>query len=251
MANYSFIERINTIFGMVFSSAFFISLFVILILAALVFILNNKLKNKIAKYLILLTYIFIVILVAVKYWGYISDLNNDFMNKIFSLMYFPNIISYICMLIISILIIARTFVKKDYDKILKIGNIICFSCMQFLFVLILELVKSSNIDIYSISSVYANETLLILLQASSSVFFIWMGVLIFYYIVERLAGKVENKNDISVRTTAKPEKIKVKPGKYDEVKEFSDEDFQAAYIGFKSKKNEIKYNEIFDNDKKE
>ena len=249
MSDYSFIERIKTIFDMVSSSSFFIALFIILVLAALVLILNNKLKNKIAKYLILISYALIIILVIYKYSKYISNLNDSFVNKIFSLMYFPNIISYICMLIISILVIIRTFVKKDYDKVLKIGNILCFSGIEFLFVLVLEIVKDGNIDIYSISSVYANEKLLILLQASSGVFFVWMGILLFYYIVEKLAVKAENKNDISVRTTAKPVKINYKNIKDDIINNFSDEDFKTAYSGFKAKQTQIKYNEIFNNNK--
>lgn len=250
MTDFTVGERIKAIFNMVSSSTFFIAIFIVLILAAIVFMASNKIKNKIPKYLIMAAYALVVILVLVKYGTYIGKLNDDFMNKIFSIMYFPNIISYICMLLISILIMIRTFVKPNYDKTLKIGNIFCFSGMEFLFVLILEYVKKSDVDIYSISSVYANEQLLILLQASASVFFIWIGILIFYYVVEKLANKVEGQNDISVRTTAKPFKMNYKKIKNEEIKDFNDDDFNIAYNNFQNNQNKAKYSEIFGSEDK-
>lgn len=117
--------------------------------------------------------------------------------------------------------------------------------MQFLFVVILEVVKTSNVDIYAVSSVYSNENLVILLQASSGVFFVWMGVLLFYVIVEKVAVNVEDKNDISVRTKAKQVNIKYKKGKDDVISSFSDEDFSKAYNGFQNKTSKAKYSEIF------
>ena len=84
MTEYSFWERISTIFDMVISSTFFISLLVIIILTIVILIVNSKVKSKIPKYLSALAYVVIMVYVIIKYGSYVLSINDSFIEKVFN-----------------------------------------------------------------------------------------------------------------------------------------------------------------------
>ncbi len=248
MTEYSFWERISTIFDMVISSTFFISLLVIIILTIVILIVNSKVKSKIPKYLSALAYVVIMVYVIIKYGSYVLSINDSFIEKVFSAMYFPNLITYLCMLMVTIFILITTFISKNYSFVVKIGNIVSFSLMWFLFVLILDVVKSNNIDIYDVTSIYSDSTLMILLQASTYIFFIWMGLLLMNFIVRKITFAMEHKknNNININNNINNQ-VTVNVSENDptdEIRDYSDAEFQAGYVNLEKKKKYDEYREI-------
>src|SRR5574344_1030579 len=167
MTDYSFFERLKILFGLIFSSPFFLALIVIFILTTVVLIGYNKLKNKYLKYGVAFGYFLIAILILIKYGSSILNLSDSLINQIFSFIYFPNIIAYICMMIITTLLLIMTLVNNKLHLFIKSCNIITFVIIEILFVLSLDVIVSNNIDIYTETSVYSNETLMILIQTST------------------------------------------------------------------------------------
>ena len=110
MTEFSFLDRIKTIFEMIFSSTFFISLFIVLILTIIILIVNSKIKSKIPKYFSILAYLIIMIFVFVKYGSYVLSINDSVVEKFFSAMYFPNLVVYLSMLLITLLLLAINFI---------------------------------------------------------------------------------------------------------------------------------------------
>ena len=64
---------------------------------------------------------------------------------------------------------------------------------------------------------------MILMQASMYVFFIWMGILVINKVVDKITEKLDLNNETN--------KIIILPSdqKFEDVKQFSDEEFQAGF----------------------
>lgn len=237
MTELSFWDRVKTIFEMIFSSTFFISLFIILILTIIILVVNSKIKSKVPKYLSILAYLIIIVFVLIKYGSYVLSINDSIVEKFFSAMYFPNLVVYLSMLLITLLLLAITFINKNFSLVTKICNVFCFSLIWFFFVLVLDVLKSEGINVYEITEIYSNETLMILLQASMCVFFVWLGILVMNLAVRKISSKLDYKDMI------RPISASVVEGEQDEeIRDYTDEEFQAGYLSQKrlSKNEEIK-----------
>lgn len=239
MIDFSIADRIVKIFEMIISSSFFISLFIIIVLTIIILLINAKVKSKIPKYIAASIYTIIMVYTLIKYGNYILSLNDKLADQVFKTIYFPNLVTYICMLLITVLIMLIAFIKK-YSNLIKIGNITCFSLIWFFFILILDFVKNNNINIYDLKEVYQNETLMILLQASMNIFFIWVGVLLIDYIVKKILISIEKQKEKIVR-----EKIDIDSAKkFNEVRQFTDEEFEIGYLNQNKLKRNKKIKEI-------
>ncbi len=186
-------ERLKTIFETIISSSFFITLLVILLFTITILIINAKVKSKAPKIIAISSYILLMILVLARYGGYVLAINDSVVDKFFKAMYFPNLVVYLSMLLISLLLLALNFVDTHYTQMTKLFNIICFSLIWFFFVLVLDSAKSYGINIYEITDIYSNSTMMILLQASMCIFFVWLGILIMNFVVRKLTYKLDNK----------------------------------------------------------
>lgn len=186
-------ERLKTIFETIFSSSFFITLLVILVFTITILIINAKVKSKAPKIIAITSYILLMILVLARYGGYVLAINDSVVDKFFKAMYFPNLVVYLSMLLISLLLLALNFVDTHYTQMTKLFNIICFALIWFFFVLVLDSAKNYGINIYEITDIYSNSTMMILLQASMCVFFVWLGILIMNFVVRKLTYKLDNK----------------------------------------------------------
>lgn len=238
MTEYSLLERISKILSITVQSPFFVSLLIVIVFTIAILAVNKKMKTPGPKYICAFAYLTIMILVLIKYGKYILSFNDALIQKLFSAMYFPNIITYICMLFLTIFLIVRSFLKKQEPFPLKLGNIFCFSIIWFLFILILEVTRQEKIDIYDVTSIYSNETLMILIQASTYIFFIWIGILIINLVVNKIDKMSKNKQN-------NPNILKNEPP--EEIKEYSNQDFYQALEELNKQKKQEEYQDIFNN----
>ena len=194
MANIPFSERIKTIFNLAVSQSFFITLFVIFLLTIIALVVNTRVKSKAPKYMVAIAYGGIAILLLARYGKYMLSLNDSIVDKFFRAMYFPNIVVYISMLVITILFIALTILNDKYLMYTKICNFLCFSLIWFLFALTVDTVKKEGLSFYEVTQIYANGTIMILMQASMCIFGIWCALLISDMIIRKLSDRMEKKN---------------------------------------------------------
>ena len=193
MANIPLTERIKTIIDLAVSQSFFITLFVIFLLTIVALIINTRVKSRAPKYMVAIAYTGIAILLLARYGKYMLSLNDSIVDKFFRAMYFPNIVVYIAMLVLTILFIVMTVLNDKYLMYTKICNFLCFVVIWFLFVLTVDSVKREGLSFYEVTDIYANGTIMILMQASMCIFFIWCAILISDAIVRRISEKMEKK----------------------------------------------------------
>ncbi len=194
MANVPLSERIKTIFDLAVSESFFITLFVIFLLTIIALVVNTKVKSRAPKYMIAIAYSGIAILLLARYGKYMLSLNDSIVDKFFRAMYFPNIVVYLSMLVVTIIFIAMTIMNDKFLTYTKICNFLCFSLIWFLFALTVDTVKREGLSFYEVAQIYANGTIMILMQASMCIFGIWCALLISDVIIRRLSNKMEKNN---------------------------------------------------------
>jgi len=189
--SYTFLDRIKILCNLIISSPFFIFIVVIFLLTTFVLLLYGRIKNKILKYVVAFGYLLIALLILIKYGSSILNLSDSLVDQVFSFLYFPNLIAYVCMIILTILIIIYTFVNKKTKFFIKTFNVITFVFIMILFVLTLDVIVRNGINIYDKVEVFSNETIVVLIEMSTFIFAIWTVSLFINYIVNVINEKLE------------------------------------------------------------
>lgn len=206
MIQFSFVEKMSTLFNIVISSPFFIFLIVFFILLGIVLFDTIKYEKKKIKRAYKIIYFVILLAIIIKYNSSLLTLFDYLISNIFVIIYYPNFAIYILMIVISNILVLRSVFKKDMSKVLKIVNIVFYSIKMYLMILILDNITVNNIDVYSMSSVYSNNNLTILVELSSAVFFIWIIVLFVIWLVNKLTDiilKKDNNNIVNTKVETK------------------------------------------------
>ena len=209
MVDISFGERLKIIFDLIKSQSFFLTLFAILILTVIVLIVNFKVKSKAPRYAVAIAYLGLTILVLARYGKYVLAFNDSIVEKVFKAMYFPNLPVYFSILVASILLLLVMIIDKKFSIVTKITNVICFCSIWFFFILTVDLVKKENIDFLEAAQVYGNKSVMTLLQTSTSIFAIWIGVILMDLLIRKLDNKTNKTKEIEADTALEVQTIDV------------------------------------------
>ncbi len=118
---------------------------------------------------------------------------DNFLTIFFRNIYFPSIYVYISMLVIILLSTVVTLLSKSTKKVYKIINSSVFTINGVLLILILNIIAKNKIDIFSISSLYTNTSLVVALEISTGLFLVWLGILLITYITEHIIESISNR----------------------------------------------------------
>ena len=125
-----------------------------------------------------------------------------------------------------------TIINKKFKKFIRICNILSFTIIQFLFILTIDLISKSNIGLFEKTSLYSNQTLMILVQASMAIFACWVGLLIVNLVINLVSVRVPNNV------------IEIAPFKREELEYLSDEDYYNGFVNYNRKKQYQEYSNI-------
>jgi len=186
-------KMLETVANLILSSPFFIITLVvgILLLALMIYsIVKNK---KMSKGLSIVVWIFLILFILIRYNNYLYSLFDNLINNIFVQIFFPNLATYIIMLISTITIMVYTIIKKSSPRFLKIMNVLFSFLIIFLFILTLDKIVNLNVNIYEQLTVFSDKELLILIELSMLIFVVWVLLLICIKIVRALIKRSNNK----------------------------------------------------------
>ena len=105
------------------------------------------------------------------------------MNNLFIAIYFPNLAIYLIALIVVNVIFLVSVFKKDISKVIKNINVIVFAIMNYLLALILNIIHTHKLDVFTQTSVYGNKEAQALIELSSTIFLIWVFFLVIYKMI--------------------------------------------------------------------
>ncbi len=183
MKDLSFLDKLKVLVDVSSSSGLCIASIFVIVFLAFMMITTNKRNSKQTKMLYSIIYIVLIIVMFIQYGSSFSTMFDYMMNNLFIAIYFPNLAIYLAAIIATNIILWKTVFNFKEDKLLKVINTIIYSIMHYLLILILNVVNSSEIDVFDNASVYANNDALALIGLSSTIFMIWIIFIIIYKII--------------------------------------------------------------------
>lgn len=218
MSKMSFFDKIKVLVDVTSSSGLFIVAILLLISLAYLFITTNKKNAKSSKRTYLVIYLVIIAITMIFYSSSISKMFDYMMNNFFIAVYFPNLAIYFAAIIATNIILWVSIFNFKITKFIKIINSIIFCIIHYLLILIINVIATNKLDIFTQSSVYENKEALALIELSSTIFIVWILFLIIYKFIRNYQLKKEVKDTVvNEKVTTKrrlPENIKEVPIPY-------------------------------------
>ena len=185
MNQLTFIEKINVLFKMLFSSPIIIGIFVFSMILMILLFFYSKLNKKIMKFIFIIIYMSLIGFAVFKYGKYFLTSIDSFVTLFMANIYFPIIPVYVGIMLISFIIMIVTLSSKNKHRIVKIINTVFFTFIQMLFALFIYTVESNKIDISTNTNLYSNEQTMTLLELGMGLFVVWIIILIVIFYLKK------------------------------------------------------------------
>lgn len=185
MNELTFMDKINVLFKLLFSSLVIIGIFVFSLILMITLFFYSKLNKKIMKFIFIVIYLALIGFAVFKYGRYFLTSIDSFVTLFMANIYFPIIPVYVGIMFISFIIMIVTLSSKNNHRVVKIINTVFFTFIQMLFALFIYIVESNNIDISANSNLYSNEQTMTLLELGMGMFVIWIFILLIIFYLKK------------------------------------------------------------------
>ena len=182
------LEKLLLIVKMIESSLVYI-IFIGIIFLTLFLLLRKQISKKVCFIIDLLSTMILTGYTIINNYEYLSKTFDNIMNNIFTNIYFPSIYTYLFVLIFVNIIGITSLLKVTFNKTYKTINAICVLIINFILVLILEIIAKNEIDLFTKSSLFSNTSLVMLLELSVNVFIVWLISIIIIYLANIIAER--------------------------------------------------------------
>lgn len=219
MTKLSLLDKLKIFFEVSKSSKLFIAIIAFLIFFSYILLTTNKKNKKTSKTVFILIYLFIFLFVIITYHASLGKMFDYLMNNLFIIIYFPNLAVYFAAIIITNIIILFSIFNFKTTKLIKNINIFVYGILNYLLALLLNVIITKKLDIFTIQSVYSNKQALGLIELSSNIFILWLIFLIIYKIFLTYLNKNGKKIKLlkqkkptiidNIKETAIPTNIKI------------------------------------------
>ena len=182
------LEKLLLIVKLIESSLVYI-IFIGIIFLTLFLLLRKQISKKVCFIIDLLSTMILTGYTIINNYEYLSKTFDNIMNNIFTNIYFPSIYTYLFVLIFVNIIGITSLLKVTFNKTYKTINAICVLIINFILVLILEIIAKNEIDLFTKSSLFSNTSLVMLLELSVNVFIVWLISIIIIYLANIIAER--------------------------------------------------------------
>ena len=194
MQDYSLIDKLKILAGIISSSPLFLSCFSIGIAALVFYIISIKKELKINKWIFISIWLVLLLILLIGYSGIILSIIDNLFNIIFETLYFPSLASYIIILIVSNFMFIYSIISKKTNIKYKILNFVNALIINLFLILIVDIVKNNNINVYEKLTVYSNSNLLVLLELTTALFTSWILIYLLFKAHDKLKVYDKEKN---------------------------------------------------------
>lgn len=198
----SILEKFKILFDTLMSFKFIFVLVILMLILTILFTCK-KLSNK--KYVIFmsLSMILTFIISIIKNHKVLFNTFDNFTTIFFNGIYFPSIYIYISVLLIISLAFITSILSSNKKKIYKIINSITFIINNIFFVIILNIIAKNSINVFEMSSLYTNNSLVAILELNMGLFILWVTALSVVYITNTICDKITSKKTVKEEVTIK------------------------------------------------
>lgn len=198
----SILEKFKILFDTLMSFKFIFVLVILMLILTILFTCK-KLNNK--KYVIFmsLSMILTFIISIIRNHKVLFNTFDNFTTIFFNGIYFPSIYIYISVLLIISLAFITSILNSKKKKIYKIINSITFIINNIFFVIILNIIAKNSINVFEMSSLYTNNSLVAILELNMGLFILWVTALSVVYITNTICDKITSKKAVKEEVTIK------------------------------------------------
>lgn len=198
-------DKIEIAMNIIFSSKILVGTIIFILITLFLFVNKNiSKKNMVSK--IFLINVIALITTIFLHNEYLGNMVNEIINKVFLNIYFPSIEMYLFVLVFMVVVFLVTLCNFKMQKSYKNINIIAFFSLFYLFLMVLYVISTNNIDIFTASSIYTNKEVVSLLELSMLVFILWFVSIsinwisnsLYNYIMKTKTVKVNDNVALSV-----------------------------------------------------
>ena len=179
MSPVSLDEKLKIIWSVISSSPLYLIFFVAIAVLVFLFSTTNNANKKQSRKTYLLIYTAFFIYLIIQYGESFSTLVDYAINQVFIGYYFPNIVIYICMLLIATIITLVSIFHKNVSRIIKVLNSIIYGLLIYFLILMLSIVNT----------LYSSDKVRSLLEFSMFLFVTWVLVLVVYHFIRKYQEK--------------------------------------------------------------
>ena len=190
MEELSLLEKFKILFDNIIQHPLFI---ILLLVPGIIFLLQKKHGKK------AFVFVYLLVLIFVLYIGgeVIFELFDNLMDGLFMTLYFPNFITLFVVVVACSIIALISFFSKKMFRVNKIINITGFAIIQMLFVLILTLVRSKNINIYADNALYSNSDVLTLMQLLIGTFALQVIAVLIISAINKVTNILDGRSELA------------------------------------------------------
>ena len=200
-------KELSLFFKIISENKFSIVILLFLIFLTFIFITTNKKNIKTTKKIYIGIYSFITLFLLIFNGKHLGKFFDYMMNNFFIAIYFPNFAIYFAAIIISNIIVLISIFNQKITKLIKNINIIIYTFITYLLILLIGIISKSDLDVYSQASIYKNTSAHALISLTSTVFMLWIIFLVLYTIIKKFIIKDKNKEEVIVKEKIVKERI--------------------------------------------
>ena len=200
-------KELSLFFKIISENKFSIVILLFLIFLTFIFITTNKKNIKTTKKIYIGIYSFITLFLLIFNGKHLGKFFDYMMNNFFIAIYFPNFAIYFAAIIISNIIVLISIFNQKITKLIKNINIIVYTFITYLLILLIGVISKSDLDVYSQASIYKNTSAHALISLTSTVFMLWIIFLILYTIIKKFITKDKVKEEVIVKEKIVKERI--------------------------------------------
>ena len=189
MSPLSLITKLQTVLNLITSRNLYLMILVLIIFLTIIFITTNGSNRKQSRRTYILLYLAGFIFIAFQYGSSFMTLVDYAINEVFITYYFPNIVIYLLMLIVTNIILFKTIFSNKADFKLKVINACAFGIIMYLFILAISQVSNLQLDVFNITELYSSNAVRSLLELSMFIFVFWIVILGLYYLIRKYQYK--------------------------------------------------------------
>ena len=189
MSPVSLDKKLKIIWSVISSSPLYLIFFVAIAVLVFLFSTTNNANKKQSRKTYLLIYTAFFSYLIIQYGESFSTLVDYAINQVFIGYYFPNIVIYICMLLIATIITLVSVFHKNISRIIKVLNSIIYGLLVYFLVLMLSIVNTLKVDVFDLKELYGSDKIRSLLEFSMFLFVTWVLVLVVYHFIRKYQEK--------------------------------------------------------------
>lgn len=183
MSKMSLADKLKVLVDVTSSSGMFIVAILLLLSLAYLFITTNKNNKATTKKIFLTIYGILIVGIIIFYGSSLADLFDYMMNNFFIVLYFPNLAIYFAAIITTNIILWISIFNQKITKWIKGINTVIFCIIHYLLIVIINVITTNKLDIFSQTSIYQNKEAQALIELSSSLFILWILFLLVYKLI--------------------------------------------------------------------